>query len=154
MDEIFKRIKKNKKKNTLQCKKDWYKVGKRLLNGKKLKKKLHQETKTGARRTYKYYRINKGDWNGPSARQLSKMTEEKFEEELDKRDPLRTLTIEEICEQISFEEGEDLWSTLHQTSHVTESHDTETFRPTLQEIGELPDTDYPLSTLLSRTGDR
>src|SRR6266498_2020065 len=72
----FKRNKTRPMKERLQNKKRWYKVGKYLLQGHKIK--LHQETKVSARRTYQYYSKIKGDWDGSSPRKLGKMRKEKF----------------------------------------------------------------------------
>ncbi len=76
IQNIIKEIRRDPMKERLQNKKRWYKVGKYLLQGKKIK--LHQETKVSARRTYQYYSKIKGDWNGPSLRKLGKMRKEKF----------------------------------------------------------------------------
>ena len=76
IQSILKEIKRNPMIERLQNKKRWYKVGKYLLQGKKIK--LQQETKVSARRTYQYYSKIKGDWNGPSPRKLEKMRKEKF----------------------------------------------------------------------------
>src|SRR6266542_408678 len=85
---ILKKIRRDPKKERLQNKKRWYKVGKYLLQGKKIK--IYQETKVSARRTYQYYSKIKGDWDGPSSRKLEKIRKEKFwdllkgQEELEK----------------------------------------------------------------------
>ena len=76
MKEILSRIKNNTAKASVQNKKDWYKVGKALLGGRKIK--WHNEMKVGARRTYHYYSIGKGNWEGPSPRQLSKLRKNEF----------------------------------------------------------------------------
>ena len=75
--EAFQKVKKNTKKNNTKIKKQWYIIGKYLLEGNKVK--LHAESKVGARRTYLYYNYNKGDWNGLTPRQFSKMRKEEFE---------------------------------------------------------------------------
>src|SRR6266508_611534 len=77
---ILKEIRRDPMKERLQNKKRWYKVGKHLLQGKKLK--IHNETKVSARRTYQYYSKIKGDWDGPSPRKLGKMRKEKLEREI------------------------------------------------------------------------
>ena len=74
---------KNQKKNNLENKKDWYKVGKALLSGVKVR--LYNESKVGARRTYRLYTVMKGNWDGPSPRQLSKMNKARFDEVLENR---------------------------------------------------------------------
>jgi hypothetical protein len=65
------------------AKRKWYKIGKALLQGNDLK--LHKESKVAARRTYIYYSQDKGNWNGLSARQLSKMNKVEFERKLGTR---------------------------------------------------------------------
>ena len=62
IQNILKEIRRNPMIERLQNKKRWYKVGKHLLQGKKLR--LHNETKVSARRTYQYYSKIKGDWDG------------------------------------------------------------------------------------------
>ena len=47
----------NTKKNSVKNKKNWYKVGKALLRGEKVQ--LHNESKVGARRTYRLYSVMK-----------------------------------------------------------------------------------------------
>ena len=59
MDQLLNKIKNNQKKNNPEMKKVWYKVGKALLNGNKLK--LNNESKVGARRVYRYYTLGKGN---------------------------------------------------------------------------------------------
>src|SRR6266498_1852900 len=86
IQNILKEIRRNPMKERLQNKKRWYKVGKYLLQGKKIK--IHQETKVSARRTYQYYSKIKGDWDGPSSRNLGKMRKEKFWDLLKGREEL------------------------------------------------------------------
>ena len=80
VNEAFQKVKGNTRKKDKEIKKQWYIIGKYLLEGNKVK--LHSESKVGARRTYLYYNYNKGDWNGPSSRQFSKMRKEEFERRL------------------------------------------------------------------------
>ena len=68
------------KKTSEERKKNWYKIGKVLWRGHKLQ--LHKESQVGARRTYEYYSQYKGDWTGPSCRQFSKMSRDKYGIEL------------------------------------------------------------------------
>ena len=68
------------KRSDVERKKAWYKIGKVLWRGHK--PKLHKESQIGARRTYEYYSIRKGDWTGPNCRQFSKMTKYKYQLEL------------------------------------------------------------------------
>src|SRR6266498_2658575 len=89
-----------------QNKKKWYKIGKYLLNGNKLV--MYKETQIAARRTYQYYSKIKGDWDGPSPRQFSKMKKSKFLDLLKGR--------EEIEREILL-----TFSTLNQ-DHVTEDY--------------------------------
>ena len=79
----LRRIHLNTKKNSVENKKDWYKVGKALLRGEKVR--LHNESKVGARRTYRLYSVMKGNWEGPSPRMLSKMNKARFDEVLENR---------------------------------------------------------------------
>ena len=74
--EILKEIRRNPMTEKLQNKKRWYKVGKYLIQGNRIK--MHPEVKVSARRTYHYYSKLKGDWDGPSPRKLGKMRKEKF----------------------------------------------------------------------------
>src|SRR5262245_49519644 len=78
MEKIMKEISENIKKRDNNIKKKWYKVGKYILRGNKVKK--HNEWKLAAKRTYIYYSKGKGDWEGPSPRELEKMREYKFKE--------------------------------------------------------------------------
>ena len=89
-----------------QNKRKWYKIEKYLLNGNKMV--MHKEIQIAAQRTYQYYSKIKGDWDGPSSRQLSKMKKSKF------------LNLFKGQEEI---EREILltFSTLNQ-DHVTEDH--------------------------------
>ena len=75
------RIYLNTRKNTIENKKDWYKVGKALLQGEKVW--LHNESKVGVKRTYRLYSIMKGNWEGPSPKMLSKMNKARFDEVLE-----------------------------------------------------------------------
>ena len=69
---------------------------------------MHKETQIAARRTYQYYSKIKGDWDGPSPRQFSKMKKSKFLDLLKGR--------KEIEREILL-----TFSTLTQ-DHVTEDH--------------------------------
>ena len=83
LEERLRRIHLNTKKNSIENKKNWYKVGKTLLTGTKVQ--LYNESKVGARRTYYLYSVMKGNWNGLLSRQLSKMNRSKFDEMLEVR---------------------------------------------------------------------
>src|SRR6266542_277190 len=104
--QLLKEIKDEPMRYRNQNKRKWYKVGKYLLNGNKIV--MHKETQIAARRTYQYYSKIKGDWDGPSPRQLSKMKKSKFLDLLKGR--------EEIEREILL-----TFSTLSQ-DHVTEDH--------------------------------
>ena len=86
IDEINKIMKRlrgrygNRHDNIEPKKRDWYKIGKYLLGKNKIRG-LHKESQVSARRTYHYYNYNKGNWEGPTAKQLGKMDHYKFEEE-------------------------------------------------------------------------
>ena len=90
---------KKKSKKDIERKKKWYKIGKVLLQGHKVK--MCKESQVAARRTYKYYHEDKGNWKGPSARKLSKMKKGQFEQELRKRSPPQEdITLENVLEYI------------------------------------------------------
>src|SRR5262245_11014513 len=84
MEQIMEDISNNVKKKDNEIKKKWYKAGKYILQGNKVKK--HNEWKLSAKRTYKYYKIKKGEWEGPSPRELGKMRKQKFERLLKRRE--------------------------------------------------------------------
>src|ERR1044071_9527757 len=68
------------KRTEVERKRAWYKIGKVIWRGYKVK--LHKESQIGAKRTYEYYSIRKGDWSGPSCQQFSKRTKFKYQLEL------------------------------------------------------------------------
>src|SRR6266542_1204033 len=74
--QLLKEIKDEPMRYRDQNKKKWYKIGKYLLNENKMV--MHKETQIAARKKYQYYSKIKGDWDGPSSRQLSKMKKTKF----------------------------------------------------------------------------
>ena len=78
LDQRLEKVKNSSRKNLTENTKNWYKIGKRLLQ--KFPVKMHPESKTGARRTYQYYHYAKGDWEEPTARTFSKMNVRKFKE--------------------------------------------------------------------------
>src|SRR6266536_5770132 len=86
IQNILREIRRNPMLERLQNKKRWYKVGKYLLQGRKIK--LHQKTKVSARRIYQYYSKIKEDWDGPSPRKLGKIRKEKFWDLLKGREEL------------------------------------------------------------------
>ena len=138
MDEILERIKNNTKKNNVNNKKDWYKVGKALLKGEKIK--WNKESKVAIRRVYRYYTLGKGDWNGPTPRTFAKMDRKSFEEKVkQRREQKDDEVLEEISELISNFEGKDLLGIEPRgmTVHVTESRGLElASEVTPRQIGE------------------
>src|SRR5262245_23154178 len=74
----YKGINKEKKRKEIENKKKYYKVGKALTNGYKLK--LHKEQKMAARRAYQYYREDKGNWEGPMPWTFGKILQPEFDE--------------------------------------------------------------------------
>src|SRR6266508_2727264 len=76
MDEILKRIKKNRKVSSLQNKKDYYQLEKYQQLRKKIQG-ISKDVRWAANRTYKYYdRVN---FEGLTPRQLTKMKAEDFD---------------------------------------------------------------------------
>ena len=76
MDEILKRIKKNRKVSSLQNKKDYYQLGeyqqlKRKING------ISKDVRWAANQTYKYY--DRENFEGPTLRQLIKIKADNFD---------------------------------------------------------------------------
>ena len=108
--EAFQKVKKNTKKNNTEIKKQWYIIGKYLLEGNKVK--LHAESKVGARRTYLYYNYNKGDWNGLTTRQFGKMRKEEFELKLKFRKEINGVTL-------LYDGGNLLRSNPTEENHIT-----------------------------------
>src|ERR1044072_7644901 len=98
------------KRTEVERKQAWYKIGKILWRGHK--PKLHKESQIGARRTYEYYSIRKGDWTGPSCWQFSKMTQFKYQVEL-------ALRGEELFEENSSLNRRNLEEGLLTQDHVT-----------------------------------
>jgi len=76
MDEILKRIKKNRKVSSLQNKKDYYQLREyQQLRGKV--QGISKDVRWTANRTYKYYdRVN---FEGPTSQQLTKMKADNFD---------------------------------------------------------------------------
>jgi len=78
-----------------QRKKDWYKIGEVMSKGHKVK--LHKESQVAARRTYEYYSIDHGNWEGPSPRELSKTNKEKYAQLLaERRQGGLDITLEQV----------------------------------------------------------
>src|ERR1044071_7375258 len=78
LERRLEKVKNSSRKNLTENTKNWYKIGKRILQ--KFPVKIHPESKTGARRVYQYYHYAKGDWEGPTARAFGKMNKAKFEQ--------------------------------------------------------------------------
>src|SRR3990170_9116643 len=97
MDERIQRalqlIKKNQSnvKISVKLKKAWYRVEKAIHREQKFK--FHLEKKLTHRRMYKYYKIGKGDWEGPSPRNFSKMSVTRFKRVLKRREQLKRGTL-------------------------------------------------------------
>src|SRR6266545_1027820 len=76
MDEILKRVKKNRKVSFLQNKKDYYQLGEyQQLRGKV--QGISKDVRWAANRTYKYY--DGVNFEGPTPRQLTKMKADSFD---------------------------------------------------------------------------
>src|ERR1043165_7912546 len=78
LEQRLERVKNSSRKDLINNKKNWYKIGKRIIQQFPIK--MHPESKTGARRTYQYYHYAKGDWEGPTTRAFGKMNKAKFEQ--------------------------------------------------------------------------
>ncbi len=120
--QFLKEIKDEPMRNRNQNKKKWYKVGKYLLNENKLV--MHKEIQIAAWRTYQYYSKIKGDWDGPSSRQLSKMKKSKFSDLLKGREEIEReilLTFSTINQDHVMEDHTDGWHVIKET-HVEEDH--------------------------------
>jgi hypothetical protein len=91
MEKLLKQISRHKKVGEEENKKRWYKVGRLLNEGEKMDR--HKETKLAAKRTYLYYKIGKGDWEGPTPRKLSKIPQYKFDKLLKRREESKRGTL-------------------------------------------------------------
>ena len=120
MDERIQRalqlIKKNQNnaKTSVKLKKAWYRVGKAIHRGQKFK--FHPEKKLAHRRMYKYYKIGKGDWEGPSPRNFSKMSATRFERVLKRREQSKRGTLLET-EDVTVNTAETTDAESHRESH-------------------------------------
>src|ERR1043165_8499903 len=81
--KIKKRISANTAKVSISNKKNWYEIGRYLAKGIQID--YHNEMKLSAHRTYQFYSIRHGDWNGPSPRMLGKMCQYQYEPLLNER---------------------------------------------------------------------
>src|ERR1044072_7025122 len=86
-EQILQRISRNTKKHSERNKRNYYRLGRRIA---KLKERVnrHPEQKVSARRTYRYYKVKKGIWDGPSPREFGKMNKETFERLLKGREEI------------------------------------------------------------------
>ena len=128
------------KKSPEERKRGWYKIGKVLWRGHKLQ--LHKESQVGARRTYEYYSLRKGDWSDLSCRQFSKMSRFKYKVEL-------TMRSREFSEEnSSLNEGN-----LEESQLTLGSSDTKDLGKIFstglgmnEELGLMPIADPPMPT--------
>ena len=95
-EEILQRISRNTKKCNERNKRNYYRLGRRI---EKLNERvnIHPEQKVSARRTYRYYKVNKRIWDGPSPREFGKMNKETFNRLLKRREEIEgkiLLTVE------------------------------------------------------------
>ena len=74
----------------------WYAIGKVVYEGHTVK--LHKESKLAAKRTYIYYH-DKGNWIGPTARQFGKMNLAQFQKELEEKEVVRQMLLEDEIEE-------------------------------------------------------
>ncbi len=120
--QLLKEIKDEPMRYRDQNKKKWYKIGKYLLNGNKLI--MHKKIQIAARRMYQYYLKIKGDWDGPSSWQLSKMKKSKFLDLLKGQEEIEReilLTFSTLNQDHVTEDHADEWHVTKNT-HVEEDH--------------------------------
>src|ERR1044072_5206304 len=91
-EQLLKKISGNTKKHSERNKRNYYRLGRRI---EKLKERvnIHPEQKVSARRTYRYYWINKEIWDGPSPREFGKMNKETFNRLLKGREEIEGETL-------------------------------------------------------------
>ena len=91
-EQILQRISRNTKKHSERNKRNYYRLGRRI---EKLKERvnIHPEQKVSARRTYRYYKVKKGIWDGPSPREFGKMNKDTFERLLKGREEIEGETL-------------------------------------------------------------
>src|ERR1044072_6245944 len=82
-----------------------YRIGKVVCEGHNVK--LHKESKLAAKRTYIYYH-NKENWIGPSPRQLGKMHQAQFQLELEEKEIVLEMALQDEAEGPAFFEGGNL----------------------------------------------
>src|SRR6266542_6497815 len=95
---------------------------------------MHKETQIAARRTYQYYSKIKGDWDGPSLRQLSKMKKSKFldllkgREEIEREILLTFMTLNQDHVMEEHANGRHMTKNIHvEEDHVVGQHVTWNF---------------------------
>src|ERR1043165_3379472 len=86
-------------------KQQWYHIGKVIYEGHDVK--MHKESKLAAKRTYIYYH-EKGNWIGPSPRQLGKMNRAQFQLELEEKEMVLQMSLRDEAEGPAFFEGRNL----------------------------------------------
>jgi hypothetical protein len=101
-----------KRKKELENKKNWYKIGKVLAKGYSLK--LHNSSKLVAKRTYNYYLVNKGEWEGPAPWKFGRMKKKEFNKLLEDRVRAQFNSLDDLNLE---EEG------LTRSNRVFSSHD-------------------------------
>src|ERR1043165_2955038 len=102
MEKVLNEIKKGKYQGPflerinkrIANRKDWYKIGKVVTKGHPVS--LHREQIRAAKRSYIYYRIDKGNWERPSPRDLGKMRQKEFAEVLKRREHRGEILLEII----------------------------------------------------------
>src|ERR1043166_4161622 len=86
-------------------KQQWYRIGKVVQEGYEVK--LHKESKLAAKRIYIYY-SGKGNWIGPSPRQLGKMNQAQFQLELEEKEMVLQMSLRDKTEGPALFEGGNL----------------------------------------------
>src|ERR1044072_9894731 len=86
-------------------KQQWYRIGKVVCEGHEVK--LHKESKLAAKRTYIYY-YGKGNWIGPSPRQLGKINHAQFQLELEEKEMVLQMFLRDEAEGPASFEGRNL----------------------------------------------
>ena len=76
-EQILQRISRNTKKCNERNKRNYYRLERRI---EKLNERvnIHLEQKVSARRIYRYYKVKKEIWDGPSPREFGKINKETF----------------------------------------------------------------------------
>ena len=132
-------IKKNQgtAKTSVKLKKAWYRIGKAIHRGEKFK--FHPEKRLSHRRMYQYYKIGKGDWEGPSPRNFGKMSATRFERVLKRREQSKRGTLLET-EDVTVNTAD----TTHEESR-RESHE--------EHVMEISEATAPQGNELAQQGE-